>query len=77
MTTSLSSSVASPSSRAMALLMARWASLGASPALIGHLQLLLGEELGADEDELVMRQFRKAYSQPCGWRGLRVRVRRP
>ncbi|MER6090853.1 hypothetical protein [Streptomyces bluensis] len=43
--------------------------MGASPALIGHLQLLLGEELGADEDELVMRQFRKAYSQPCGWRG--------
>ncbi|MEV7126722.1 hypothetical protein [Streptomyces sp. NPDC093260] len=32
-----------------------------TPALIGHLQLLLGEELGADEDELVMAQFRKAY----------------
>ncbi|MEW2291786.1 hypothetical protein ABZ719_03625 [Streptomyces sp. NPDC006743] len=32
-----------------------------TPALIGHLQLLLGEELGAD-DELVMQQFRKAYS---------------
>ncbi|TVZ93440.1 hypothetical protein [Streptomyces sp. BK340] len=33
-----------------------------TPALIGHLQLLLGEELGADDDELVMQQFRKAYS---------------
>ncbi|MEU9605491.1 hypothetical protein [Streptomyces sp. NPDC048057] len=32
------------------------------PALIGHLQLLLGEDLGADDDALVLQQFRKAYS---------------
>ncbi|MCX5236272.1 hypothetical protein OG824_13785 [Streptomyces prunicolor] len=33
----------------------------ATPTLVQHLQLLLGEELGADEDEMVMDQIRKAY----------------
>ncbi|WP_435284344.1 hypothetical protein [Streptomyces koelreuteriae] len=32
-----------------------------TPMLIGHLNILLGEELGADEDDLVMQQFHKAY----------------
>ncbi|MGW5130919.1 hypothetical protein [Streptomyces sp. NPDC004135] len=33
-----------------------------TPALVGHLQMLLGEELGANEDVLVMDLFRKAYT---------------
>ncbi|WP_455353570.1 hypothetical protein [Streptomyces sp. SYSU K217416] len=32
-----------------------------TPVLIGHLQLLLGEELGADTDETVRHLFHKAY----------------
>ncbi|MYQ46225.1 hypothetical protein GTW40_14380 [Streptomyces sp. SID4985] len=32
-----------------------------TPVLVGQLQLLLGEELGAGEDDAVMQQFRKAY----------------
>jgi hypothetical protein len=32
-----------------------------TPTLIGHLQLLMGEELGADEDEMVRHLFHKAY----------------
>ncbi|NUK43181.1 hypothetical protein HRW13_20430 [Streptomyces lunaelactis] len=33
-----------------------------TPVLIGHLQLLLGEELGADEDPTVRELFHKAYA---------------
>jgi hypothetical protein len=32
-----------------------------TPVLIGHLQLLLGEELGASQDEMVRHLFHKAY----------------
>lgn len=32
-----------------------------TPVLLGHLGALLAEDLGADEDELVREQFRKAY----------------
>lgn len=32
-----------------------------TPVLIGHLQALLAEDLGADEDEMVRHQFQKAY----------------
>jgi hypothetical protein len=32
-----------------------------TPVLLGHLGVLLAEDLGADEDELVREQFRKAY----------------
>lgn len=32
-----------------------------TPILVGHLQRLLTEELGADEDEIVRHQFQKAY----------------
>ncbi|GBP99081.1 hypothetical protein SSP531S_04760 [Streptomyces spongiicola] len=32
-----------------------------TPVLIGHLQQLLAEELGADEDETVRRLFHEAY----------------
>lgn len=31
-----------------------------TPVLIGHLQLLLAEELGADEDEMARQQCRRA-----------------
>lgn len=31
------------------------------PEIIGHLNLLLGEDLGADEDNAVRELFRKAY----------------
>ncbi|WP_371791840.1 hypothetical protein OG285_20765 [Streptomyces sp. NBC_01471] len=34
---------------------------GAAPAIIGHLNLLLGEDLGADEDESVRELLRKGY----------------
>ncbi|WP_432249680.1 hypothetical protein ACRAR1_21630 [Streptomyces sanyensis] len=33
-----------------------------TPILIGHLQLFLAEELGADEDEMVRHLFHEAYS---------------
>ncbi|ELS56015.1 hypothetical protein [Streptomyces viridochromogenes] len=33
-----------------------------TPVLIGHLQRLLAEELGADKDEIVRHQFQKAYT---------------
>jgi hypothetical protein len=32
-----------------------------TPILIGHLQLLLAEQLGGDEEDMVRRQFQKAY----------------
>ncbi|MEV4329454.1 hypothetical protein AB0K02_02760 [Streptomyces sp. NPDC049597] len=32
-----------------------------TPVLVGHLQLLLAEELGSDQDEMVRQQRRKAY----------------
>lgn len=32
-----------------------------TPILIGHLQLFLAEELGADEDEMVRHLFHEAY----------------
>lgn len=32
-----------------------------TPEIIGHLNLLLGEDLGADDDEEVRELFRKAY----------------
>ncbi|MER7717746.1 hypothetical protein ABTX99_12495 [Streptomyces flaveolus] len=32
-----------------------------TPTLIGHLRLLMGEELGADTDHLVRQLFDKAY----------------